>query len=156
MDPVSLIEVALASGAVAGVKDTASSAVKDAYEGLKTMVKARFAGHPRAEVVFAEHEAAPETWKEPLTSELITAGVDAEMVAAAQALMQLIDDAGSQAGKYKVDVRGGQGVQIGDHNVQHNTYASAHPDINVIQMNDRSRIDGSNFQIHIGHPRTSS
>jgi hypothetical protein len=152
MDPVSLIEVALASGAVAGVRDTASSAVKDAYEGLKAMVKARFAGHPRAELVLAEHEAAPETWKEPLTSELTRVGVDSELVTAAKALMQLIDHAGSRAGKYDVDIQGGQGVQIGDHNTQHNTFSAA-PKMNVIQMNDQSRIDGSNFQIHIGPSR---
>jgi hypothetical protein len=39
MDPVTLIEVALTAGAAAGVKDTASSAVRDAYEGLKAKVK---------------------------------------------------------------------------------------------------------------------
>ena len=35
MDPVALIETALATGAAAGASGTASSAVKDAYEGLK-------------------------------------------------------------------------------------------------------------------------
>lgn len=123
MDPVTLVEMALTAGAAAGVKDTASSAVKDTYQGLKAKVKARFAGRPDAELVLAEHEAAPERWKEPLTSELTTAGVDAELVTAAQALMQLIDAAGSQAGKYDVDTRGSQGVQVGDHNVQNNTFA---------------------------------
>jgi hypothetical protein len=150
MDTVSLIEVALASGAVAGVKDTASSAVKDAYEGLKAMVKARFAGHPRAELVLGEHEADPETWKAPLTSELTRVGVvDSELVTAAKALMQLIDNAGSQAGKYDVDIQDGQGVLIGEHSTQHNTFSAA-PEIKVIEMNDQSRIDGSSFQIHIG------
>ena len=44
MDPVTLILTALAAGAALGVKDTASAAVKDAYEGLKALVKKRFAG----------------------------------------------------------------------------------------------------------------
>jgi hypothetical protein len=93
MGPVSLIEIALASGAAAGVKDTASLAVKDAYEGLKAKVQSLFAGHQRAEVILAEHEVAPETWKAPLISVLADAGVDDEMVAAAQVLMRLIDAA---------------------------------------------------------------
>jgi len=37
-------------------------------------------------------------------------------VAAAQALMSLVDEAGTRAGKYTVDMRGAQGAQIGDHN----------------------------------------
>lgn len=127
MDPATLIEVALTAGAaagVAGVKDTASLAVKDAYEGLKAKVKRLFASRPDAELILVEHEAAPEAWKELLTSKLSAVGVDAELVAAAQALMQLVDAAGSQAGKYDVDTWGSQGVQVGDHNVQHNTFTS--------------------------------
>jgi hypothetical protein len=125
MDPVSLIEVALASGAAAGVKDTASSAVRDAYEGLKTKVKGLFTGRQRAELVLAEHEVAPDTWKAPLISELTETGVDDDLIAAAQALMRLIDAEGSLVGKYSVDTRGSQGVQVGDGNVQNNTFAPA-------------------------------
>jgi len=33
-----------------------------------------------------------------------------------QRLVRLLDDAGARAGKYTADVRGAQGVQIGDHN----------------------------------------
>ena len=36
--------------------------------------------------------------------------------------MALVDAAGSQSGKYTVDVRGSQGVQVGDHNTQTNTF----------------------------------
>lgn len=125
MDPVSLIEVALASGAAAGVKDTASSAVTDAYGGLRAMVKALFAGRQRAELVLAEHEVAPETWKAPLVGELTEAGVDDGLVAAAQALMRLIDAEGSRVRKYHVDTRGSQGVQVGDGNVQNNSFMPA-------------------------------
>jgi hypothetical protein len=122
MDPVSLVEVALTAGTAAGVKDTASSAVKDAYDALKAIVKSRFTGRPRAEMVFAEHETAPEIWSKPLISELTNVGVDADLVTRARALMQLLDDAGSRAGKYDVNIQGSQAVQVGDHNVQHNTY----------------------------------
>jgi hypothetical protein len=120
MDPVSLIVMALAAGAALGLKDTASQAVKDAYGGLKALVKKRFGGRPEGELVLAKHEQAPDTWKEPLASELTAAhaGDDADLVAAAQAVMRLADPAGSQAGKYTVHVSGGQGVQVGDRNTQ--------------------------------------
>ena len=43
MDPITLIVTALAAGAALGVKDAASSAVKDAYAGLKALVSKRLA-----------------------------------------------------------------------------------------------------------------
>ena len=124
MDPVSLVEIALTAGAAAGIKDTASAAVTDAYTGLKAIVKRRFAGRPAAELVLANHETDPETWKGSLASELAAVGVDDELVAASQALMRLVDEAGSQAGKYTVDIQGGQGVQVGDYNIQHNAFTA--------------------------------
>ena len=39
MDPITLIVTALAAGAALGVQDTASAMVKDAYAGLKALVK---------------------------------------------------------------------------------------------------------------------
>jgi hypothetical protein len=44
MEPISLILGALTAGAVAAAKDTAKKGVKDTYEGLKTLIKKRFAG----------------------------------------------------------------------------------------------------------------
>src|SRR5664280_2307950 len=109
---------ALAAGAVAGVSETATTAVKDAYKGLKNLVARRLAGRPAAEVALAEHEQDPETWGAPLGKELTQAGAttDPEVVEAAKKLMALVDPEGSTAGKYKVDLRGAQGVQVGDHN----------------------------------------
>ena len=43
MEPISLILAALAAGAVAAAKDTAGTAVKDAYESLKALIKKKFA-----------------------------------------------------------------------------------------------------------------
>ena len=121
MDPVTLIATALAAGAALGLKDAASTAIKDAYGALKAMVKRRLAG---GDLVLDRHEHAPDTWRAPLEAELTAAGAggDAELVAAARALMELVDAAGSRAGKYAVDVRGSQGVQIGDHNTQDNVF----------------------------------
>jgi hypothetical protein len=56
--------------------------------------------------------------------ELAEAGADRDrdLLAAAQTLMNLVDEAGARAGKYTVDVRGAQGVQIGDRNSQDNVF----------------------------------
>ena len=62
----------------------------------------------------ARHEAEPETWQAPLEAELsaVGAGDDANLVAAAQALMGLEDQAGARAGKYVVTIRNSKGVQV--------------------------------------------
>ena len=104
MDPVTLILAALVAGAAAGMKDTASSAIKDAYNGIKGLVKRKLAGRPDGELVLDRHEQDPQVWDKPLAQELtaVDAGADPELVSAAQALMQLVDAAGSAAGKYQV------------------------------------------------------
>jgi hypothetical protein len=124
MDPISLIVAALAVGAAAGVSDTASTAVKDAYTGLRELVRRRLAGRAAAEVALAEHESAPEIWRAPLVAELdsVGAGADEAMVAAAQRVMAIVDEAGTRSGKYAVDLRGAQGVQVGDGNFQANSF----------------------------------
>jgi len=124
MDPITLIVTALAAGAALGVQDTVSGAVKDAYASLRALVVKRFGGRAAAERVLAQHEDAPQAWREPLAKELVEAGAgrDRALVAAAQAVMSLVDAAGSRAGKYTVDVRGAQGVQVGDHNTQDNVF----------------------------------
>jgi hypothetical protein len=146
MDPVTLVESALATGALSGLKDTASQAVKDAYAALKAKVKDRFTGNQKAELVLAEHAAAPQTWGPPLVAELTTIDVDQDLVAAAQALMTLVDPVGSQRGKYDVDNSAILGSHLGDHNIHHNT------EINVFRMSDQARIDGGTWDIHIGQP----
>ena len=126
MDPVTLIVTALAAGAALGIKDAASSGVKDAYTGLKALVRKRLGGRPDGELVLAKHEQAPEIWRAPLMAELDQAGADRDpgLVGAAEALMRLVDEAGARAGKYVVDVRGAQGVQIGDRNTQYNEFGA--------------------------------
>lgn len=123
MDPITLIVTALAAGAALGVKDSASSLVRDAYVGLKAMVRKRLGNGPDADVVLAKHEQAPETWQAPLMAELAQAGADrdSELIAAAQALLQLAGKP-EGPGKYTVDVRGAHGVQVGDHNRQDNVF----------------------------------
>lgn len=126
MEPISLIVGALAAGAATGLTDTATGAVKDAFAGLRDLVRRRLAGRRAAETVLAEHERAPQVWQAPLSAELVAVGADtdAHIIAAAQRVMALVDEAGSAAGKYLVDLRGAQGVQVGDHNTQTNTFTA--------------------------------
>jgi hypothetical protein len=126
MDPVTLIVAALAAGAASGASETATTAIRDAYQGLKRLVSARFASRNSAEVALAEHETDPDTWEAPLARELHTTGADGDpaVIEAAQRLLTLLDSDGARAGKYTVDVRGAQGVQIGDNNRQFNQFSS--------------------------------
>jgi len=124
MDPITLIVTALAAGTVLGVTDTASAVVKDAYAGLKALARKRLGGGSDAELVLAKHEKAPADWRAPLMAELAGAGAehDRDLIVAAETLLDLLGKAGIQAGKYTVDVREAQGVQVGDHNQQDNVF----------------------------------
>jgi hypothetical protein len=126
MDPVTLIVAALAAGAGLGLKDAASSAVTDAYSAVKSLARKRFAGRPDGQLALTRYEEAQEVWEAPLVAELTAAraGGDQELVVAAQSLMALLDEPGSRAGKYTVDARGSQGVQVGDRSIQHNTFGT--------------------------------
>jgi hypothetical protein len=127
VDPVTLIVTALAAGAASAVQDGVAQAVKDAYARLYGLVKARLTGRPKGELVLAEHAADPQIWEAPLAAELSVVGAagDGELVAASQALLSLVDEAGARSEKYFVTVRDSQGVQVGDRNTQTNTFGSA-------------------------------
>jgi hypothetical protein len=122
VEPVSLIVAALAAGALKGAGETATAAVKDAYTALKNAVAARFAGNPRAELALQEHAEDPETNEKPLAKQVEQSGAatDPRIVELAQELMRLLDADGTKAGTY--DLRGAQGVQVGDRNTQTNTF----------------------------------
>ena len=130
MDPVSLIVGALAAGASAGLTETATSAVKDAYTSLRALVSRLFAGRPVAEAVVEEHAKAPTgPYRETLKAELerAGAGADPQIVATAQRLMEAVDPDGAQAGKYLMDLRGAQVGAVGDHNTNTITFGTAPP-----------------------------
>jgi hypothetical protein len=134
MDPVSLEVNALTSGAAQGVADSVSDAVKSAYGKLKELVNAKLSGNNSAEVALAEHVTDPETWQAPLTKVLTASGVAADhaVLEAAQQLMALLDPFGTAQGKYEIDLRGTQGVQVGDGNQQFNTFNTVTPTITVV------------------------
>jgi hypothetical protein len=128
MDPITLIVTALVAGAASGaldeVKDGAKAGVKAAYAKLRGLAQRRVAGNQSAEGALAEIEADPETWRAPLAAKLIQLGAadDTDLVAAAEAFMDLIDEAGAKGGKYNVTVKDSKGVQVGDGNVQVNRF----------------------------------
>lgn len=116
MDPVALIEMALATGAAAALRDSASDAVKTAYAKLKGAVLGRFRGDPAAEKALEKHATNPEGYKAPLNDALAETGAASaeDVVSAAQNLLALLDPDGAKVGKYVVDVRNSQGTVIGD------------------------------------------
>src|SRR6266446_3787327 len=108
MDPITLILTALVSGTTASVKDTASQAVKDTYNGLKTLLHNKLAGKPSTEMALAEYEKKPDVWKTPLEEGMKEAGIvqDTAIIEAAQKLMTLVQPQQAAQGKYNVQITG--------------------------------------------------
>ena len=126
MDPISLVIAALAAGAIAATKETAGTAVKDAYQGLKGLIKKKFAGETKAEMVLEEHTKDPETYEAPLKKKLAEVGIDRdeEIIKAAQELLKQENPEESKAGKYDVVFQGEvKGMQLGDRNTQTNKFS---------------------------------
>ncbi len=132
MDPISLVIAALAAGAIAATKETAGTAVKDAYQGLKGLIKKRFAGEPKAEMVLEEHATDPETYEAPLKKKLAEAAIDrdSEVIRLAQ---DLLDKLKAQPG----------GQQIINQNISNVKYAatsgSGNASISGITEHDTSK-----------------
>lgn len=108
MDPISTLLAALAAGAIAAAKDTATAAVKDGYEGLKTLLKRRFAAKPMAAAAVDAHAQDAPTAEPVLRKALdeTAAAEDAALLAAAQALLAQADVDGRVAASYSVQVSG--------------------------------------------------
>jgi hypothetical protein len=128
MDPIMLIVTALAAGAstgaLAALQDDVADAVKSAYAKFRGLAKKRVAGNPGAELALTEYEADPVAWEAPLAAKLKQVGAadDADLVAAAKTLLELVDQAGARAGKYNVTIKDSKGVQVGDGNIQVNRF----------------------------------
>jgi hypothetical protein len=128
VEPITLILTALAAGTSAGtidaLKDSAKDAAKAAYAKLRGLAGKRVAGRPDGKLALERYEAAQKKWEAVLTDELTEAGAanDTELVAAAKALMELVDQAGAKSGKYNVTIKNAKGVQIGDGNFQVNAF----------------------------------
>jgi RIP homotypic interaction motif len=126
VEPISLILAALLAGAAKGASETAGTAIKDAYVGLRDALKRKLAGKPAAGSAVEEYTADPGNWELALTAYLKQAGADRDeaLLSLAQAVMAQADPPGARSGKYSVDLRGAQGVQVGDRNTQTNDFRS--------------------------------
>lgn len=127
MTDVEMILAALAAGAAAGTTDTAKTAVIDAYTGLRDVLRARLADRRRADQMLDAVPAESGKWQSKLGAHLLESGAahDDDILAAARALLALVDPTGVAAGKYHVEaIHAGQ-VHVGDTtlNVSNNTGA---------------------------------
>ncbi|QKQ75366.1 hypothetical protein [Nostoc sp. TCL240-02] len=130
MEPISLIIAALGAGAIAATKETAGTAVKDAYQGLKALIKQRFVDQGKEDDsnIVDKHEKKldSEAFKALLQEELTNLGVDkdAEIIKLAQELLKQEKPEESAAGKYNTVFQGEvKGAQVGDRNTQTNTFS---------------------------------
>jgi hypothetical protein len=125
MDPVTLILSALMAGAAASVKETASAAVKDGYNGLKELIQRKFGGNADAQHALSKYEQKPEVWQAPLAEEIKQGGLaqDQELLVLAQQLMAQLHPQQAALGKYNIQTSGSvQGMVVGDHASQQNVW----------------------------------
>jgi len=96
MDPITIILTALVAGAAAGLKPTAEQVVKDAYEGIKTLIKRKYA---RVSVDNLEADPGSEARKLVVREDLqkVNAGEDAELLVQAQAVLDAVRRHASEA-----------------------------------------------------------
>jgi hypothetical protein len=126
VEAVTLILTALGAGASGGaldaLKDDVWEKARAAYEKLDGLVKKRVSGSADGQLALAKYEAAPQKWERLLAAELTEAGAadDADLVAAAKALLEILAPPGARAAKYNVTINESKGVQIGDGNFQIN------------------------------------
>jgi hypothetical protein len=116
MDPVTIILSALTVGATAALQETAGVAIKDAYQGLTSLIKKKFNKDLKATAALDGHSEDPTTWQKPLEKSIRETGADndKEILAAAQKLLELIKSQKSSP-KYDVDIKGNvQGFVQGD------------------------------------------
>lgn len=100
MDPISLLVGALAAGAQAALKDTASTAIKDAYNGLKNLIVRKF-GSSKPSVEGLEQKPESKAKQASVQEDLQAAGAagDDEVLERAHELVQALrrDDPGGAA-----------------------------------------------------------
>ncbi|MDB9518185.1 hypothetical protein PN466_14635 [Roseofilum reptotaenium CS-1145] len=104
----------------------AGDAAPDAYQGLKALIKRKFGGEPKAEMVLEEHESDTGTYEAPLKKKLLEAGADKdkEILAAAQKLLDEMESKESIPGSFQTTFEAEvKGAQVGHGNQQTNTFS---------------------------------
>lgn len=114
MDPLTLIVTALVAGAAAAAKEVGGEAVKNAYNGLKTLISGKFGAKANVEAAIASVEQKPDSdnRKGVLKEELEAAGADkdAELLKQAQALVELLEKNGVETGISYTATNAGSGA----------------------------------------------
>jgi phosphoribosyl-ATP pyrophosphohydrolase len=89
MGPIADVVNAIALGAVVGMKDTATRAVKDSYSGLKSIIQRKYRQVPLAQL---EEQPKSEICKKMSEDALEAADAlkDAELLRSAQALLDVL------------------------------------------------------------------
>lgn len=135
MEFVEPVLLALAAGAAVGAGETASTAVQDAYRGLKTatgrVLRRKVAAEvdeagTEVEAVVEERLADPRTHRDELEAALTRADPEerAELLVAARRLLDLVDPEEPALTKFRMELRDNKGVQVGDRNTQHNHFGA--------------------------------
>jgi len=90
MEPVTIIITALALGAATGVKSITEQAVRDGYEGLKTLIKTKY---PNISIDRLERKPDSETQRKAVEEDLVDAGgdKDLEILQKAKTLIEAIE-----------------------------------------------------------------
>jgi hypothetical protein len=113
MDPISAIVTALVIGATEAVKGVAGDAVRDAYAGLKALIKSRFA-KVAGDVDQLETEPDSKGRRAVVEEGLqkANAGQDTEVIAKAQALLDQVKDSAAAAKAIGVDLKDVQAANL--------------------------------------------
>lgn len=118
MDPISAIVAALAAGAIAATKDTATAAIKDGYQALKSLIRKKLSTEPEAQAVVDANAVESKNGETVLRTALARANVDqdGQAIAAAKDLLIVADPDGEIRRRFTIQVHGDvQGLVQGDH-----------------------------------------
>ncbi|MEU8185053.1 hypothetical protein AB0B85_01650 [Micromonospora sp. NPDC049044] len=124
MEPVTMVVAAMAAGVSAGLTETTSGAIVDAYRYLRDALRHRSETQNWDPDALSAYEADPQANEQRLIRlvEATDSGQDDVVLAAAARVLRLAEPGGTVTGKYVVDLRGAQGVIAGDRGIQHNNF----------------------------------
>ncbi|ATL69279.1 hypothetical protein [Nocardia terpenica] len=116
MTGVELVAAALTAGAAAGLTDTAHAAVRDAYAGLLSAVRKTLRRTGDDDSVLDQQISDPADYHRTLVDALTAAdaGDDPDLLARSRTVLARLDPSSLTEGRYVIDLRGAQGVQVGD------------------------------------------
>lgn len=119
-----MVVAAMAAGVSAGLTETTSGAIVDAYRYLRDSLRRRSETHSWDPDALNAYEADPQANEQRLIRlvEATDSDQDEAVLAAAARVLRLVDPGGAATGKYIVDLRDAKGVITGDGNIQINRF----------------------------------